>query len=81
MMSTFYFIKKNDFSNTLKIAEILLHHPHDLIQKAVGWMLREVGDREYDVEYRFYWTVINQCQGPCCGMPLKNLIAKQRNFL
>lgn len=45
IISTFYFIRKNDFKDTLKIAQILIQHPHDLIHKAVGWMLREVGNR------------------------------------
>ncbi len=46
IMATYQFIKKNSESEwTLKIAEILVRDPHDLIQKAVGWMLREVGKR------------------------------------
>lgn len=45
VLSTFAFIKKGDPLPTLEIAEKLLHDPHDLIQKAVGWMLREVGKR------------------------------------
>ncbi|HZK24056.1 MAG TPA: DNA alkylation repair protein [Oscillospiraceae bacterium] len=53
VIATFYFIKQGFFSDTLQIAEILLQHPHDLIHKAVGWMLREVGKRDYQVEYDF----------------------------
>lgn len=45
IMSTSEFIKNGDPSTTLIIAEKLLHDQHDLIQKAVGWMLREVGKR------------------------------------
>ena len=45
MLSTFGFIKRGDASTTLRLAEVLLHDPHDLIQKAVGWMLREAGKR------------------------------------
>jgi 3-methyladenine DNA glycosylase AlkD len=53
IMSTFYFIRKKDFEDTLKLSEILLFQKHDLIHKAVGWMLREVGNRDYQTEYDF----------------------------
>ena len=49
IITTFYFIKNNQFEETLKIAEILLNDKHDLIRKAVGWMLREVGKRESNI--------------------------------
>lgn len=45
VLATFHFIKQGQAAETLKIAEILLNDKHDLIQKAVGWMLREVGKR------------------------------------
>lgn len=41
IIATHYFINKKQFLDTLKISEILLSHKHDLIHKAVGWMLRE----------------------------------------
>jgi 3-methyladenine DNA glycosylase AlkD len=46
IMATFNFIKKNSFDDTLALAEILLNDSEDLIHKAVGWMLREVGKRD-----------------------------------
>jgi len=46
IVSTYVFIKNNKFGDTLEIAEILLKDNHDLIHKAVGWMLREVGKRD-----------------------------------
>jgi 3-methyladenine DNA glycosylase AlkD len=45
MLSTFGFIKRGDASTALEIATLLAPDSHDLIQKAVGWMLREVGKR------------------------------------
>lgn len=45
MITTFYFIKQGDEQVAFRIAELLLTDSHDLIQKAVGWMLREVGKR------------------------------------
>jgi len=53
IMSTFHFIRHNEFADTLKIAEILLADKEDLIHKAVGWMLREVGKRDAGTEEQF----------------------------
>ena len=53
VIATFYFIRQNDFGDTLKLAERLLDHEHHLIHKAVGWMLREIGNRDPVVELEF----------------------------
>lgn len=53
MITTYYFIKRDEYADTLQIAELLLNHTHDLIHKAVGWMLREVGNRAPEVERNF----------------------------
>lgn len=53
IIATSYFIGKHQFDDTLKIAEILLHDKHDLVHKAVGWMLREVGKRDQKAEEQF----------------------------
>lgn len=53
IVSTYAFIKKNRFEQTLKISGLLVNDKHDLIHKAVGWMLREVGKRNLSVEEKF----------------------------
>ncbi|MES9970787.1 MAG: DNA alkylation repair protein [Candidatus Thiodiazotropha sp.] len=53
IIATLYFIKKHQYKDTLKISYELLGDPHDLIHKAVGWMLREVGNRDLEVEQAF----------------------------
>lgn len=46
IVSTMTFIRHGELQDTFAIADILLHHPHDLIHKAVGWLLREAGKRD-----------------------------------
>ncbi len=53
IMSTFCFIKRRQYSETLKVAKTLLNDKEDLIHKAVGWMLREVGKRDLSLEEEF----------------------------
>ena len=48
MVATQHFIRKGEFADTLRIAQLLLSDAEDLIHKAAGWMLREVGDRDCD---------------------------------
>lgn len=53
LIATFYFIRKNQFADSLALAQILLPHEHHLIHKAIGWMLREIGKRDLDVMEEF----------------------------
>src|SRR5688572_9210213 len=53
IIATFWFIKQGSFRDTLAIAELLLDDREDLMHKAAGWMLREVGNRDSAVAERF----------------------------
>lgn len=53
VMATFAFIRADDFHWTFRLSDRLLRDPHDLVRKAVGWMLREVGNRDRAAEEEF----------------------------
>ncbi len=53
ILSTFAFIKRNQFNDTFQIVRILLKDKNDLIHKAAGWMLREIGKRNKEIEEKF----------------------------
>lgn len=53
VVTTYEFIRNKHYGTTLHLAKLLLNHPHDLMHKAIGWMLREIGKRDKDVEVRF----------------------------
>ncbi|MBI3070166.1 MAG: DNA alkylation repair protein [Candidatus Levybacteria bacterium] len=53
ILATYVFIKNNQFNDALEISQILLKDNHDLIHKAVGWMLREIGKRNQAIEEQF----------------------------
>jgi 3-methyladenine DNA glycosylase AlkD len=56
ILSTFHYIKAGEYQETLALARLLINDTHDLMHKAVGWMLREVGKRNLRVEERFLDT-------------------------
>jgi 3-methyladenine DNA glycosylase AlkD len=62
VLSSFAFIRRGDYAPTLRLAEMLVHDKHDLIHKALGWMLREVGKRDRTAAERFL-------QRHCSSMP------------
>lgn len=49
VIATFAFIKRHDFTDIIKLSEKLLYHKHDLMHKAIGWMLRETGKKNKSV--------------------------------
>jgi len=53
MISTGWFIKNEQYRDTLQISDILINDPEDLIHKAAGWMLREIGNRDRSVEEKY----------------------------
>lgn len=56
IIATFHFIRLNQFDDTLRLAALLCSDSHDLMHKAVGWMLREVGKRDQAIEEAFLLT-------------------------
>jgi 3-methyladenine DNA glycosylase AlkD len=60
IISTFTFLRNNQLADTIKISKILLKDEHDLIHKAVGWMLRELGKKDEKQLVKFLKTNYNQ---------------------
>ncbi len=78
IISTFAFIRKNDFKETLDICKILLNHKHDLIHKACGWMLREVGKKDEAVLKRFLNENISKMPRTMLRYAIEKFTEKER---
>ena len=69
MIATFDGIRRGEFDEAFRIADLLLHDDQDLIHKAVGWLLREVGNRDGCRGARVSQEPLQElCRERCCGM-------------
>ena len=80
IVSTLYFIKENQFSDTLRLSETLLSHRHDLIHKAVGWMLREIGKRDELVLEEFLDEHIEQMPRTALRYAIERFSESKRKY-
>ncbi len=80
ILATFEFIKYNKFNDSLKIAEILLDDKHDLIQNAVGWMLREIGKRNQALEEKFLKKYYKKMPRTMLRYSIEKFDEKRRKF-
>jgi 3-methyladenine DNA glycosylase AlkD len=80
ILATFTFIYNNDFEDALNISELLLHDKHDLIHKAVGWSLREIGKRDQRILERFLITYCSQMPRTMLRYAIEKFGEKKRKF-
>lgn len=80
VLSTLTFIRENDFTDTLKISKILLKDEHDLIHKAVGWLLREVGKRSQPTAEKFLKKYYKQMPRTMLRYAIERFSENKRKF-
>lgn len=80
MVTTYAFIRKGDFVDTLALAEVLLFHSEDLIHKAVGWMLREMGNRNEDLLRQFLENHAHHMPRTALRYSIEKLDKDERQF-
>ncbi len=80
VVSSWYFIKKGQYSLTLKLAIKFMHHPHDLMHKAIGWMLREVGKQDKKVLTDFLDAYAPQLPRTTLRYAIERFAKEEREF-
>jgi len=80
MISTYYFIRQNQFKETIAMAEALLNDPEDLLHKASGWMLREMGKRDLKPLIAFLDRHGTKMPRTMLRYAIEKLSEKQRKF-
>lgn len=80
ILATLGFIRRGDFSDTFKIAEILLEDKRDLIHKAVGWMLREIGNKNQQAEEEFLKKNYYKMPRTALRYAIEKFSENKRNF-
>lgn len=80
IVATFAFIRKNDLKDTIKISKILLNHKHDLIHKAAGWMLREVGKKNKEFLIKFLEDNKKQMPRTMLRYSIEKFNADEKNY-
>jgi 3-methyladenine DNA glycosylase AlkD len=80
VLATFTFIRNNDFKDILKISKMLLRDEHDLMHKAVGWMLRETGKRDEKELKNFLDKYYKKMPRTMLRYSIEKLSEKKRKF-
>lgn len=80
IMATFAFIRAGEYADTLKLSKILLNDPHDLIHKAVGWMLRELGKKDNSALTKFLDTHASTMPRTMLRYAIEKLPEAQRKY-